>query len=98
MIYKLTKDYIRHFFGVDNKVAFEWTGGITVGNLQTVRSAPKPCYPAKLQVSVTAEDPRDGNTSTVVRGMNATTDNYREEIFCFYRDGFGEWAFGVYGK
>lgn len=95
---KFTNDYIRHFFGIDNKVTFEWTGGITVGALQSVRSAPKPCYPVKLQVSVTAEDPRDGNTSTVVRGMNATTGNYREEIFCFYRDGFGEWAFGVYGK
>ena len=95
---KFTNDYIRHFFGVDNKITFEWTGGITVGALQTVRSAPKPCYPVKLQVSVTAEDPRDGNRSTVVRGMNATTSNYREEIFCFYRDGFSEWAFGVYGK
>lgn len=95
---KFTNDYIRHFFGVDNKVTFEWTGGITVGAIQTVRSAPEPCYPVKLQVSVTAEDPRDGNRSTVVRGLNATTGNYREEIFCFYKDGFGEWAFGVYGK
>lgn len=95
---KFTNDYIRHFYGVDNKVTFAWTGGITVGAVQTVRAAPKPCYPVKLQVSVTAEDPRDGNRSTVVRGLNATTGNYREEIFCFYRDGFGEWDFGVYGK
>jgi hypothetical protein len=47
---------------------------------------------------VTAEDLRDGNRSTVLSGMNATTGNYREEIFCFYRDGFDERNFGVYGK
>jgi Ankyrin repeats (many copies) len=95
---KFTNDYIRHFFGVDNKITFEWTGSIVVGALQSVRSAPKPCYPVKLQVTLTAEDPRDGNIYTVVRGLNATTGNYREEIFCLYRDGFGEWDFGLYGK
>jgi hypothetical protein len=95
---KFTNDYIRHFFGIDNKITFEWTGGIVVGALQSIRAAPKPCYPAKLQVSLTAEDPRDGNRYTVARGLNSTTGNYREEIFCFYRDGFGEWDFGLYGK
>jgi hypothetical protein len=93
-----TNIYESHFFGVKNKVTFEWVGGITVGAIQTIKAAPKSCYPVKLQVSVTAEDPRDGNRSTVVRGMNATTGNYKEEIFCFYRDGFDEWDYGTYGK
>jgi hypothetical protein len=90
--------YESHFYGVKNKVTFEWVGPIAVGGLQTVRAAPKPCYPVKLKVIVTAEDPRDGNTSTVTRGLGSTTGNYKEEIFCFYRDGFGEWAYGTYGK
>jgi hypothetical protein len=90
--------YESHFYGVKNKVTFEWVGPITVGAIQTVRAAPKPCYPVKLKVNVTAEDPRDGNTSVVTRGLDSTAGNYKEEIFCFYRDGFGEWAYGTYGK
>jgi hypothetical protein len=90
--------YESHFYGVKNKVTFEWAGPITVGALQAVRAAPKPCYPVKLKVTVTAEDPRDGNRSTVTRGLESTAGNYKEEIFCFYRDGFGEWAYGTYGK
>lgn len=90
--------YESHFYGVKNKVTFAWEGPITVGALQTVRAAPKPCYPVKLKVTVTAEDPRDGNRSTVTRGLDSTTGNYKQEIFCFYRDGFGEWAYGTYGK
>jgi hypothetical protein len=90
--------YESHFYGVKNKVTFEWVGAITVGGLQTVRAAPKACYPVKLKIIVTAEDPRDGNTSTVTRGLGSTAGNYKEEIFCFYRDGFGEWAYGTYGK
>jgi hypothetical protein len=90
--------YESHFYGVKNKVTFEWVGQITVGAQQAVRAAPKPCYPVKLKVIVTAEDPRDGNTSVVTRGLDSTAGNYKEEIFCFYRDGFGEWAYGTYGK
>jgi hypothetical protein len=51
-----------------------------------------------LKVVVTAEDPRDGNRSSVTRGTGATTGNYTNEIFCFYRDGFGEWDYGTYSK
>lgn len=90
--------YESHFYGVKNKVTFEWVGAITVGGQQAVRAAPQPCYPVKLKVIVTAEDPRDGNTSVVTRGLDSTAGNYKEEIFCFYRDGFGEWAYGTYGK
>lgn len=91
--------YQNHFFGVKNTVTFEWSDAITVGAIQTVRSAPKPCYPVKLKVSVTAEDPRDGNRSTSARGQEANIGGYQKnEIFCFYRDGFGEWDYGTYEK
>lgn len=90
--------YESWFYGVKNKVSFEWVGGVRVGTIQTIKAAPKPCYPVELQVSVTAEDPRDGNRMTVVRGTNSTTGSYKEEIFCFYKDGFGEWDYGTYGK
>jgi hypothetical protein len=90
--------YQSHFYGVKNLVTFVWTGGITIGGIQSVRSAPKPCYPVKLEVAVTAEDPRDGNRSKVIRGMNSTAGAYANETFCFYRDGFGDWNYGTYGK
>ncbi len=91
--------YQNHFFGVKNEVTFEWSGAITIGAIQTVRSAPKPCYPVKLKVKVTAEDPRDGNRSTVARGQEANIGGFlKNEIFCFYRDGLGEWAYGTYEK
>jgi len=89
--------YQNHFFGVQNKVTFEWTGAITVGGKQSVPSAPSACYPVKLKVRVTATDPRDGNTSVSDRGQGAKIGGYlKNEIFCFYRDGFGEWAYGTY--
>ncbi|MDB5200490.1 MAG: hypothetical protein JWO92_2453 [Chitinophagaceae bacterium] len=89
--------YQNHFFGVKNTVTFEWTGGITVGGIQNVRSAPASCYPVKLKVKVTATDPRDGNTSISDRGQGAKIGGYlKNEIFCFYRNGFGEWEYGTY--
>jgi hypothetical protein len=89
--------YQNHFFGVQNKVTFEWTGGVTIGGIQTVRSAPAACYPVKLKVRVTATDPRDGNTSVSDRGQGAKIGGYlKNEVFCFYRNGFGEWEYGTY--
>jgi hypothetical protein len=92
-----TSAYENHFFGVKNTVSFEWTGGITIGKMQTIASAPSSCYPAKLKVKVTITDPRDGNTSVSDRGQNARIGGFsKNEIFCFYRNGFGEWEYGTY--
>jgi hypothetical protein len=89
--------YQNHFFGAKNKVTFQWSGGITVGGLQSSHSAPSACYPVKLKVRVTATDPRDGNTSISDRGQDANIGGYiKNEIFCFYRNGLGEWEYGVY--
>jgi len=89
--------YQNHFFGVKNTVTFEWTGAITIGGIQSVRSAPAACYPVKLKVKVTATDPRDGNTSVSDRGQGAKIGGYsKNEVFCFYRNGFGEWEYGTY--
>jgi hypothetical protein len=42
-------------------------------------------------------DPRDGKTSSVKRGLNAEIGGYHKtEIFCFFKNGFGEWEFGTY--
>lgn len=92
-----TDQYQNHFFGVKNNVTFEWTGAVTVGGIQNVASAPASCYPVKLKLKVTVTDPRDGNTSISDRGQGAKIGGYlKNEIFCFYRDGFGEWAYGTY--
>jgi hypothetical protein len=92
-----TKVYENHFFGVRNKVTFEWIGGIAVGAPETRGRIPTACYPAKLNVKVTAEDPRDGNQSTVARGTDARIGGYsKTEIFCFSRNGFGEWEYVTY--
>jgi hypothetical protein len=91
--------YQNHFFGVKNEVTFEWFGPISIGALQSIPSAPKPCYPVKLKVTVTAKDPRDGNTSRVARGQEANIGGFlKNELFCFYRDGFGEWDYGTYER
>jgi hypothetical protein len=92
-----TTVYQNHFFGVKNKVTFQWIGSISVGSPETRLRTASSCYPVKLRVKVTAEDPRDGNISTVERGTNAEIGGYRKmEIFCFYRNGFGEWDYGTY--
>ncbi len=89
--------YESHFFGVKNNVSFNWTGGIIIGNIQKVNSAPSPCYPVKLSVKVTATDPRDGNTSVSDRGQGAKIGGFtKNEVFCFYRNGLGEWEYGTY--
>lgn len=91
------KVYENHFFGVRNKVTFEWIGAIAVGGPETRGRIPTACYPAKLNVKVTAEDPRDGNRSTVARGTEARIGGYsKTEIFCFFRNGFGEWEYVTY--
>lgn len=95
----LTGIYQNHFFGVKNTVDFEWSGPVTVGGLQTVASAPEACYPVRLKVKVTITDPRDGNTSVQSRGQEAKIGGYlKNEIFCFYRDGFGRWSYGIYER
>jgi hypothetical protein len=92
-----TNAYQNHFFGVRNKVTFEWLGAITVGAPITNGRIPKRCYPAKLSVKVTIEDPRDGNQSTVTRGTEAKIGGFaKSEIFCFSQDGFGEWEYSTY--
>jgi hypothetical protein len=92
-----TTDYESHFFGVKNKVTFEWVGGVVVGQPQGRQRFPAiSCYPVKLNVKVTATDPRDGKSLTVPRGTEAKIGGYsKKEIFCFYRNGFGEWEFDV---
>jgi hypothetical protein len=93
----LTKIYEDHFYGVKNKVAFEWTGGISVGQPENRLRLAQRCYPVKLQLKVTITDPRDGNTSTVARGTEAVIGGYHKtEIFCFFKNGFGEWEYGTY--
>ena len=92
-----TAAYQNHFFGVKNIVTFEWIGPITIGAQIVNGRIPKRCYPAKLNVKVTAEDPRDGNRSTVARGTEANIGGFNKtEIFCFSRDGFGEWEYSTY--
>ncbi len=92
-----TTAYQNHFFGVKNKVTFDWLGAITVGAPITNGRIPKRCYPAKLNVKVTMEDPRDGNQSTVTRGTEAKIGGFaKSEIFCFSRNGFNEWEYSTY--
>jgi hypothetical protein len=92
-----TTVYQNHFYGVKNPVTFEWVGPITVGAPETRGRIPTRCHPAKLNVKVTAEDPRDGNRSTVARGTEANIGGFaKTEIFCFSRDGFGEWKYVTY--
>jgi hypothetical protein len=92
-----TNIYRNHFYGVRNEVTFKWAGSISIGELETRRQAPAPCYPVKLQVQVTATDPRDGNTSTVARGINANIGGYlKNEVFCFFKNGSDDWEFGIY--
>jgi hypothetical protein len=92
-----TKAHEDHFYGIKNKVTFEWTGGIIVGQPENRLRPVRRCYPVKLNVKVTITDPRDGNTSTLTRGIEASIGGYHKtEIFCFFKDGFGEWDFGTY--
>lgn len=93
----LTKAHEDHFFGVKNKVTFEWTGGIIVGQPETRLRLAQRCYPVKLNVKVTITDPRDGNKTTLTRGIEAQIGGYRKtEIFCFFKNGFDEWEYGTY--
>lgn len=93
----LTAEYQNHAYGVKNKVTFEWAGPITIGAAELRPQARGRCYPVKLRVKVTAVDPRDGKTSTVERGIQANIGGYlKKEIFCFFRNGFGEWEYGTY--
>ncbi len=93
----LSKAYEDHFYGAKNKITFEWTGGITVGQPETRLRSAQRCYPVKLNVKVTITDPRDGNTSIITRGTEASIGGYHKtEIFCFYKNGFGDWEFGTY--
>lgn len=88
-----TTIYQNHFFGVKNKVTFAWEGAIAVAQPETRLRPARACYPVKFKVKVTATDPRDA----VERGMNANIGGYlKKEIFCFFRNGFGEWEFGIY--
>lgn len=93
----LTDAYQNHFYGVINKVTFQWIGGIIIGQPgNNLKLSPK-CYPAKLDVKITITDPRDGNTTTISRGMKAVIGGYHKtEIFCFFKNGFGEWDYGTY--
>ena len=93
----LTSAYQNHFYGVKNNVSFEWSGGIIVGQSQNRAGLMDRCYPVKLQVKITITDPRDGNTTTIVRGMDAMIGGFHKtEIFCFYKNGFGEWEYTPY--
>lgn len=88
-------DYRNHFTGADNKVTFEWLGPIQIGAREPGMAYPT--YPVKIQVRVTAEDPRDGNRSTVVRGINADYGFMKKrEMYRFFKNGFGEWEFNMY--
>ena len=92
-----TTAYQNHFFGVKNKVTFEWLGAITVGAPEMRGRIPTRCYPAKVDVKVTIEDPRDGNQSIQRRGTEAKIGGYnKSEIFCFSKNGFGEWEYYPY--
>jgi hypothetical protein len=94
---QFTTDYEDHFFGVKNHVTFEWSGGIVVGKPERRLRQSVLCYPVKLNVKVSMTDPRDGKTSSVKRGLNAEIGGYHKtEIFCFFKNGFGEWEFGTY--
>lgn len=91
-----TSAYEDHFFGVKNKVTFEWSGPITIGAQEMALRPARKCYPAKLQVHITITDPRDGNTTTIDRGLKANIAGYHKtEIFLFFKDGFGEWTYGT---
>ena len=93
----LTSAYHDHFFGVKNLVTFEWVGPITVGTPETRGRIPTRCYPTRLNIKVTAEDPRDGNRSTIARGTEANIGGYaKTEIFCFSLNGFGDWGYVTY--
>lgn len=93
----LTSAYQNHFYGVKNQVSFEWSGGIIVGQSQNRAGIAERCYPVKLQVKITITDPRDGNTSTLARGTDAVIGGFHKtEIFCFYKNGFGEWEYTPY--
>jgi hypothetical protein len=93
----LTKAYEDHFYGIKNKVSFEWIGGINVGQPENRLRPVRRCYSVKLNVKVTITDPRDGNTSALARGIEAVIGGYHKtEIFCFFKDGFGEWDYGTY--
>jgi hypothetical protein len=95
----LTKAYEDHFYGIKNKVTFEWTGEITVGQPENRLRLAQRCYPVKLNVKVTITDPRDGNTSKLARGTEAVIGGYHKtEIFCFFKNGFGEWEYGTYDQ
>lgn len=87
--------YGNHFVGVQSKVAIEWLAPIQVGSKQ--ERLGQSFYPVKVQVRVTAEDPRDGNRSTVTRGINADYGYMKKrEMFRFFKNGFGEWEFAMY--
>ncbi|MEO6656203.1 MAG: ankyrin repeat domain-containing protein [Pyrinomonadaceae bacterium] len=92
-----TNAYQNHFFGVKNKVTFEWLGAISVGSPLINGRIPKRCHPADLNVKVTMEDPRDGNQSTLTRGTKAKIGGFlKSEIFCFSRNGFDKWEYSTY--
>jgi len=93
----LTSSYENHFYGVKNEVSFEWSGGIIVGQPENRLYPTRSCYPVKLNVKATIVDPRDGNTTTISRGTNALIGGFRRsEIFCFFKNGFGDWDLGTY--
>lgn len=94
----MTVAYQNHFAGVRNKVTFEWLAPIEVGSVDPASSATlRPYWPVKIQVKVTAEDPRDGNRSVVTRGINADYGWIKKrEMFRFFKNGFGEWEYAMY--
>lgn len=91
---KMTTNYEDHFCcNEKNKVEFEWFAPVQIGAQETRGRIPTKCWAVKLDVKVKFTKPSSGEQSWAQRGVNG---NPLKEMFCVFKDGFGEWDFLTY--
>lgn len=92
---KMTSIYEDHFCCKEkNVVEFEWLAPIKVAGSQETRGRiPTPCWAVKLDVKITFTKKSSGETSWARRGVEG---NPVKEIFCLFKDGFGDWDYLTY--
>jgi hypothetical protein len=86
---KLTDAHGRDY----DKVEFQWVGDIKIGSLEKRGDPTRFCYPAKLNVDVIRYYKGEIYGKPIRRGTQNKDFN---EVFCFFKDGFGDWDFVLY--
>lgn len=78
-----------------DKVEFQWVGAIDIGSLEKRGDPTRLCYPVKLNVDLIFYYKGELYGKPFRRGTNRKEFS---EIFCFFKDGFGEWDSLMYSR